>query len=270
MAKAQRRAISTGVGDGVGQVGEQRPHLGAALEVVLRRQPAAVGVGEVRALRRCTAARRAPRTCRAWRSRRRWWRRSAGRASLGEREQRGLDRRLALQPVALQLDVEAVAERLAQLRQQRLGGLAPALQQQPAERALRTAGQQDQSVGVRAQRRRAAPAGRDCAVGASVGAGQQPQQVGVARGVLDQDDDRVAAGGGCAPALPPLPHAACVERQRELAADDRLDARLRAATTENSMPPNRLLVSVIATAGIACSRHSLASSLMRIAPSESE
>ena len=38
---------------------------------------------------------------------------------------------------------------------------------------------------------------------------------------------------------------------------------------ENSIPPNRLLVSVIATAGIACSVHSFERSLMRIAPSDS-
>ena len=190
---------------------------------MLLRQPPAVGVGEVRALRDAEQ-----RVVRFVHMRGREVGVVGGddrhRGLRGDRQQGRFGGRLALQAVSQQLDVEPIAESLAQLRHHCLRGFPPALQQQSADGPVRTAGQDDQSVRVRAQ-----AAERHARVGLrfreAVGECQQAQQVGVSGGILHQDDDRVPPGGGYA--LPsPLPQRRLRHRQRELAADDRLHPHL--------------------------------------------
>ena len=77
-------------GERLGQIGKQRRHLGARLEVVLRRKLAPLGLGDHRALRRCRSARHAPRNPRASRKTARWWRPAGCRAGVGEIDQRRL------------------------------------------------------------------------------------------------------------------------------------------------------------------------------------
>ena len=105
----------------LGQVGEQRHHLGAGLEPVLGRELAPVGLDHEAALRRCRSARRAPRNPRAWRTAARWWRRAECRAHRPVRSERCLGRALARGTVALQFDIETIAEQ----PRQRLAGACP-------------------------------------------------------------------------------------------------------------------------------------------------
>ena len=93
----------------LGQIGEQLAHLGARLEPMLGRQAAAFGRRQSACPRRCRAARHAPRSRRRRRNRARWSRPAAAEA-VGEIDERGLDRALCLEPVALQLDIEPGAE----------------------------------------------------------------------------------------------------------------------------------------------------------------
>ena len=76
---------------------------------------------------------------------------------LGEVEQAALDRLLVGQPVPLQLHVETIAEAACEAIEKIGGGVALAVLQQPAERSGRTAGEQDQALGVGEQRLRTKP-----------------------------------------------------------------------------------------------------------------
>ena len=130
-----------------------------------------------------------------------------------------------------------------------------ALGEQPRDRTGGAAGQQQQSLGMRAralerqlrlQRR----------VGVQEADGRQALQVRQPRGVLRQQHQRVGRQAGIVG-----------PRQRDLAADDRLHA-LAGAVLANSSAPNNC--SVIATAGIPASRASAGILSALMAPSLSE
>ena len=87
---------------------------------------------------------------------------------------------------------------------------------------------------------------RQCAALVEIEAGVQLHQVQIARLVLRQQHHRRRARGFS-------PGAGGIIGQRDLTADDRLQARGR-GVTENSSAANMLLVSVTATAGISAAR----------------
>ena len=90
------------VGDRLGKIGEQLRHFLGALETMLGREPAAVVSAIRRCRRRCTAARRAPRTCRRGRNEGIVGGDERQRLGVGEIDQLFFDRRFVRQAVALQ------------------------------------------------------------------------------------------------------------------------------------------------------------------------
>ena len=139
------RDLDAGLGR-LGQVGEQRQHLGAGLEPVLGREAAALGgrdqgaLGDAqqRVVRLVVGARR--------RNRARWSRPAAGRARSARSISAGSIATLGLEPVALKLDIEPVAESCAQPPQPRLGEIGHVSAERPVDRAGRAAGQRDQAL----------------------------------------------------------------------------------------------------------------------------
>ena len=194
------------------------------LEIMLGGELAAVGLGDHAALGDGRSARRAPRSPSRWRSTARWWRPAAC-PRVGELDQRGSVARSLGSAVALQLDVEPVAEQSLQARR----SAPPPARACPAtsaaiERPARPAGQRDQAVGralepgelARAAARSTAFRGRRAS---------QPHQVAVAGLARGQQHDRAAA-----PAPRPAGRGSRVlvaEIDRQRAADDRLDAVAR-------------------------------------------
>ena len=208
---AQRRAIGQRVVAGLGQVGEQGAHVGGRLEPVLRRDAAAVGFGQRAALG--DAQQRVMRLMHVGGGEVAVVGRDERHAArVGQRNQSGLDRRLVGEAVAMQLLHRASRERFRQRIQQPLGFRLLPLGQQAADRAGGATGQQQQAGGV----------SRRCAQTAIAASGS-----GRCRGTpstTDVADWRArwrpvpAARSGRRQA------ALSASGQRDLAADDRLDA----------------------------------------------
>ena len=197
---------------GLRQVGEQGAHVGGGLEPMFRRDAAAVLFGQQCGPRRCTAARRAPRACRVWRSSSRWWRPAAGRARRPSRSGRA---RWPARRRGCGGAVPDGAVRETPPPSRRAGVRLPAFWPSASRRAIGpvvppvSSSRPSACVGdalerkLRLQRR----------VGVQEADRRQALQVGQARGVLRQQHHRVGrqarvVGAG----------------QGDLAADDRLDA----------------------------------------------
>jgi hypothetical protein len=204
------------------EIGEQGPHLGAALEAMLGRQAAAVdgadqgafGDAQQRVLRFVVGGggeiglvggdqRQALR--------------------IGEFEQRRLDAALAFQSVALQFDVEPAVEQRRESLQPRFRQFGQAERQRPVDRSGRSAGQRDQALGLG---ERGEVDMRFVAVGrVEPDPRGEPHQRAVALFVLGDQRQRRArhprlgeAGGG---------RRRIAEVDGDLRADDRLHAGLR-------------------------------------------
>ncbi len=147
---------------------------------------------------------------------------------VGEIDERGLDGALVGEAVALQLDIEAVAESGEQRIHARGGEMRLARRDDAVDRAVRAAGQRDQPVGMAVE-----PGELDVrrfvAGMVEEGAGIEVQQVAVAGlggGEQHQPRQRLGAGRQAAAAGTHLVVlVAAIDGQR--AADDRLDARPR-------------------------------------------
>ncbi len=209
----------------LGQVREQCAHLRGGLEAVVRRQPRAVGRAEILALG--DAHQRVVRLVHVGVGEEGLVGRDQRQVlGIGEVDQAALDTPFLLHAVARQLDVEPVPEGalepLGQLGRRR--GLA--VGEQPPDRPGRAAGEQDQPLAVLFQRFQRHVRG-DPRRHLEMGAGDQLEQVGVAGRVLGVDRHRVELGRAVQrpDRLGRLAH-------RELAADDRLDARLDAGLRE--------------------------------------
>ena len=136
-----------GRGERLRQIGEQRRHLGAGLETVLRRELAAVAVGDRAALG--DAEQRVMGLVILARGEERLVggdQRDAAR--IGEIDQRGSTVRSARHAVALQLDIEPVAEQALQVVAARQRQRVLAGGDGGVERATGAAGERDQSVGL--------------------------------------------------------------------------------------------------------------------------
>ena len=125
------------------------------------------------------------------------------------------------QAVAVQFHRHAVAESFGQARQQAFGFRLLCPRQQPRERAAGAAGEQDQAGRVGGDRHRSGKLRLQAGIGVQEAARRQALEVGEAGRVLRQQHDRVGrqariVGAG----------------QRDLAADDRLDALGRAGLAE--------------------------------------
>ena len=204
------------------EIGEQGAHFGAGLEAMLRRQAAAVGGADQRAFG--DAQQRVLRLVVG----------GGGEIGLvggdqrqalriGELEQRRLDAALALQPVALQLDVEPAVEQRREPLQPRFREFRQAERQRPVDRPRRSAGQRDQALGFG---ERGEADMRLVAVGrVEPDARGEPHQRAVALFVLGDERQRRArdlrlgeAGGG---------GRRVAEVDGDLRADDRLHPGLR-------------------------------------------
>ena len=105
----------------------------------------------------------------------------------GQREQVAVAGRVALEEVALQLDVDTIGpERLPPLPQQPLCSDAPSVLHQPRQRPVAAAGEEDEAAGVVDDERRVQA--RLTAVG-GVGQGEQAAQVGVSLPRGSQQND---------------------------------------------------------------------------------
>ena len=205
----------------LGQVLEQRAHLGAGLESMLRGQAAAIGRGDEGALG--DAEQRVLRL-------------EIGRGGeiglvgrderkrmiVGQIDQRRLDRGFAVEAMALQLDIEPVAEQPLQPLQPREREIGHVQAERAVDRPGRAAGQRDQPFAI-AQRiefhmRLVA------VLGIEPDAGGEPHQREVAALVLGEQHDRRALE-----ALVGEPRRAAARRvgeiDRDLRADDRLYPR---------------------------------------------
>jgi hypothetical protein len=212
-----------GVVDRLGQIGEQQGHLGRALEAVLGRQPAALGLRDLGAVGDAQED-------------------VVGLVLLGidevgvvgcdqrqvvrqrDLDQGGLDPLLIVQAMAHQLDVEAIGEGVRELADQRLGEIAVAGEQGPANRPFGAAGERDQALarlGDIGERQ----LGRGARIALQMRPAQQPQEIAVARLALDQDRQQRRCRR---PAVAALVGA----RDRQQAADHRLDAGARRALAE--------------------------------------
>ena len=217
------RAVGAAAGDlhrrgnGLGQIGEQGRHFAGGLETVLRRQAAAVLLHDIGAVGHAEQ-------------------RVMGFVVILVEEEHligGDDRQVVVEgrveqhrlgdpflagAVALQFDIEPSGEGLGQLQRQRAGRVLLAGDRQPVDRAIGSAGEGDQPVGVAGQRleRHMRLFG---AVGAQIGVRCQRHQVEVAGLVLGkQRDGGVRRADAAAIGL----H---LKVQRQGAADYRLDAR---------------------------------------------
>ncbi len=177
---------------------------------------------------------------------------------IGQRDQAGLDRLLDRQAMAMQFHDRAVGKRFAQRVEQAFGLRLLALGEQAGDRTGGAAGQQEQALGMVRDHLEAARCGFSDGSVSRKPIDDRRLQVGQTRRVVRQQHQRVGRQPGIVGA-----------GQGDLAADDRLDA-LAAAYWENSSAPNRLPVSVMATAGIALAFARAAILSGRIAPSLSE
>ncbi len=137
-----------GVGDRLGKVGEAGRHLGSGREVVLGGDLSPIVHGEIAARR--DAQQRVVGLVQVGRGEVGLvgrHQRQAARVGLLDQPAFGLA--LGVEPVALKLHVEAVAERRGEPVEQRGRLLAPAGDHEAVERAVRPAGQRDQSVRAR-------------------------------------------------------------------------------------------------------------------------
>ena len=228
-ARAERAALRDldGRGERLGQIGEQRRHLGARLEIVLGRELAPLGFGDEasfgnanqRVVRLVVVGRREQRLIGGDQ-------RNAMRiGEIGERRLGDLVR-----AVTLQLDIEPVAEQRGEPRAARGRKLGLPGRDREIERAARSAGERDQPIGRRLQRgerhvRRL--------VGRRIeeGARRQPHQVAIAllaRG--EQHHARKLEAGPIARRF------LVAEIDAERAADDRLDARAAQLVGEFERP----------------------------------
>ena len=178
---ARRRHVGAALGDhqrvvaSLGNIREQAAHLGGGLEVVLRRQTTAVRVLDMRPLLDAEQhvvrlVHRLPGEVHV-----------VGRdqrqvADIGQLDQRLLGPALRLLAMALQLDIEAVAEQTLQAVEQMLRGRRLAGRQQPAHAAAVAARDRDESrrrpfeLGQRQSRHRTR-------LEFEMGAAHQPHQV---------------------------------------------------------------------------------------------
>ena len=135
---------------------------------------------------------------------------------VGERQQLRLDRRILAHPLAGDLDIEPVAEDRLEPGAGRFRRIILSGRQVPAERTVR-AGERDQAFGM-SRDRVAGDMGRRPGLDGQEGPGRQRQQVPVPGLVLGQQHEPVERVALEAVRIRRL------EGDRQLAADDRLDA----------------------------------------------
>ena len=148
-ARAEGAALRNldGGGDGLRQVGKQRRHLGAGLEPVLGRElwplvvgdQATLGDADQRVMRLVIFLRREQRLVGRYQ-------RNAAR--VGELDQRGFRHPLGRDAVALQLDIEAIAEQACQRLAAAAGERALPGDDRGIERAAGAAGERNQPLGL--------------------------------------------------------------------------------------------------------------------------
>ena len=209
--------------DRLRQIGEQRPHFLRRLEVVLRRNPAALGLADIAAAgdaeQRVMSLEHA--AVGEENLVRRHQRQIVG---VGEVEQFLLDALLGFLAMAHQLDIEPAGKQRRKLAQRGLSRVVLPFCQQPPDAPRRSAGQRDEAVAMAVQQthghlRRIA--GR----GFQKGPADQYQQIAIAGLGLHQQHKLVGlrlrhrpVDDGAVPLLFP--------RNGELAANDRLHARI--------------------------------------------
>ncbi len=217
-----------GAVDRVGQVGEQARHGAGVLEVMLGAQMAALVARNVASLgdadERVVSLEIARlgeegvvggdhRECRF----------------AGKRQQMRLDRLLLLQPVALQLDIEAVAEEVGERLEAAGGGLALAPGKGGVDRPLGAAGERDETRVIAGQIVKK-DMGFHGVVMLEISHAREPHQVAVSLLVLGEEGDGSgvhAVGMDAVDAAARAAGALIVgEGDGEAAANDRLDARL--------------------------------------------
>ena len=136
-----------GGGERLRQVGEQLRHFGAALEAVLGGELAALGIGDQLAF--CDAQQRIVGFMILARGKERLVGGDQGNAAaIAELDQNRLDRALDRHAVALQFDIEPVAEPALQFLAARQRQRVLAAGDGDVERPARAAGERDQSVGL--------------------------------------------------------------------------------------------------------------------------
>ena len=109
--------------------------------------------------------------------------------AVGKRDELRLDRPLLIEAVALDLDIEPIAEGVLQGREPRLGEVAPAAEpERGVERSRRPAGQRDETGGVRREERRG-DARRVAERHVEIGPAREPHQVAVALLALRQEHE---------------------------------------------------------------------------------
>ena len=265
-----RRHIGAASGDddrivnSFGQVGEKLTHICRRLEVMLLRQAAALSFRHIGAAG--DAEQRIVRLVHV-----------GGReigvigsdqrdiVIVGEFQQTGFGLAFDRRAVALNLDIEAAGKHVVQALAHCLRRRALPVRDQPAQRPVRPAGEAQQAFGAFGE---FFQRGVSIAVlGCQERFGSDFHHVFVAGLVLHQQHQPVVARH-LALAIG-FTRGFAFARNVDLSADDRLDAALDAASA-NSSAPNRLLVSVTATAGMSCSLHSSTSFGSLIAPSDSE
>ncbi len=212
-----------GRGERLRQVGELRHHLGAGLEAVLDGELAPVGLAEHAPLGDAQQ-RVVGLVVVDGRKERLVGGDERDTLGIGEIDERGLDGALLGEAVALQLDIEPVAERLLERVQARSGEMRLAGEDRAIDRAVRTAGERDQPLGAAVE---PGPLDVRRLVAGMIeeGAGVEMQQVAVA-GLGRGEQHEARHRGDRRAARPHLVFlVATVDRQRT--ADDRLDARAR-------------------------------------------
>ena len=173
---------------GVRQIAKQLGHLRPGLEMVLGRQAAPVlvadeasfGDGEERVVSLVVVAPAEEGLVRGD---------ERQPVAVGKRDELRLDRPLLIEAVALDLDIEPIAEGIAQGREPRLGEVAPAAEpERGVERARRPAGEGDETGGVRGEERRG-DARRVAERHVEIGPARKPHQVAVALFALRQQHE---------------------------------------------------------------------------------
>ena len=213
-----------GIVDGLGDVCEQRRHLGLRAQMIVGRQPPAVVLGDHRAV-----GNRHQRVMCVEIVSRQEERLVGGDqrqvVAVGEVDRCGLERAvIARQP--LDLDVEPVAEQVAERKQPLFGELRVIAFQRTPDRAFGAAGQADDAVGETVEDLER-QMHRGPGMRFEIGAADQPHQVAIA-GLVGGDQDQWEKLGPLAPRYGARAFlAASGERKVELAADDRLHALFR-------------------------------------------
>ena len=232
---ARNRAIGAaardldGVVERLGQVGEQLAHLGAGLEIMLRAQPppvvdrdiASLGDADQRVMRLEILCAREIGLVGG----------DDGKVEIvGKTEKRWLDAALLRQAVALQLDIEPVAENGVKRREPAASKLRIAVSEREVDHPFRSAGQRDQALGVggkignRGDHLTALGSGE-------IGVGRELHQIGVAGSVLGKKRD-APIGAGAAQLAARAHVLLGGEGERQSKPDDRLDANFGEALRE--------------------------------------